>query len=338
MIDVGEEEPIEVSKLKLYKFDRGERTAGGATSSKHENMELVLYEGPETGDSNEGATAPEPQPEPEPATLEEAKREVAEALKEIWQLPESERSSAVKRLIRRWHPDKNKHRESFATEVTKFLLNEVERLKKGGVPGYQPEADNSNESSRGPSRPTWDGPDFQEFFNRYQGRARRERERWRERQRYRESQDTNYEYEPANRKEAKRWMRQAEDDLDATSCQFQSAHYSLACFHCQQAVEKALKALLFAKGRIRKSQLKDDSEAHDLMSLAYRLSGLDPHLRAIPEMVVCLQRYYFDTRYPQYHKGFSQTSIPAEMFTQEDAAGAISKATEILLLLRQVLD
>ena len=334
MIDIGEEEPVEVSKLKLYKFDRGERTAGGATSSKHENMDLVPYEGPETGDSNEGATAPEPQPQPEPATLEEAKREVAEALKEIWQLPESERSSAIKRLIRRWHPDKNKHRESFANEVTKFLLNEVERLKKGGVPGYHPEADNSHQFSTGrtsrPSRPTWDGPDFQEFFNRYQGRTRRQRQR----QRHRERQDADYEDEPANRNEAERWMRQAEDDLHATSCLFQSAHYSLACFHCQQAVEKALKALMFAKGHLKKSDL----EVHDVMALAYRASRLDPRLQAIPEMVACIQGYYINTRYPQYQRGFSQTSIPAEMFTQVDADDAISKAGEILLLLRQVLD
>ena len=320
MIDIGEEEPVEVIKLKLYKFDRGERMA-----------DLVPYEGPKASNSTQDAAPPEPQPKPEPATLEEAKREVAEALKEIWQLPESERSSAVKRLIRRWHPDKNKHRESLATEVTKFLLNEVERLKKGGVPGYHPKSDNSNQSSGGtsrPSRPTWDGPDFQEFFNRYQERRRRQR------QRHREGQDADYENEPTNRNEAERWIRQAEGDLYTTNCLFRSAHYFLACFQCQQAVEKTLKGLMFAKGHLKKSDL----ELHDVMALAYRASRLDPRLRAIPEMVACIQGYYIDTRYPQYQRGFSQTSIPAEMFTQEDADNAISKATEILLLLRQVLD
>ncbi|CAB3987754.1 Hypothetical predicted protein [Paramuricea clavata] len=150
LIDIGEEEQVEVSKLKLYKFDREERTAGGATSSRNERMCPVPYEVPEheTGNSSQGTASCEP------ATLEEAKREVAEALKEIWQLSESERSSAIKRLIRRWHPDKNKHRESFANEVTKFLFNEVERLQRGGIPDYRPEAANSNQSSRRPSRPT----------------------------------------------------------------------------------------------------------------------------------------------------------------------------------------
>jgi HEPN domain-containing protein len=289
-------------------------------------MCLVPYEGPkdETGNSSQGTASREP------TTLEEAKREVAEALKEIWQLPESERSSAIKRLIRRWHPDKNKHRESFANEVTKFLFNEVERLKKGGVPGYRPEADNSNQSSRGPSTgSTWrDAPDFDEFFTRYRGRRRRRQ------QHYRERRDANNENEPANKNEAARWMRQAQDDLDAARCLFRSKHYSLACFQCQQAVEKALKALMFAKGRLKKSDLED----HEVMTLAYRATRLDPRLREISGTVARIQGYYTNTRYPRYQRGFFQTSIPAEMFSQGDADDAISKAAEILQLLRQVLN
>ena len=291
-------------------------------------MDLVPYERHETGSSAQNA-----QP-PEPAKLEDARRQVAEALKEIWQLPEAERSSAIKRLIRRWHPDKNRHCESVANEVTKFLLNEVERLKRGGVPGYHPKSENWNQSPRGPSRssrPTWDGPDFHEFFNRYQQRARQQQ---RQRQRNRGKEETDNEYEPPNKKEAERWIRQAEDDLDGTSCLFESAHYSLACFHCQQAVEKALKALMFARGLLKMSDL----DKHEVMTLAYRASGLDPRLQVIPQMVMRIQGYYTNTRYPHYQKGFSQSSIPAEMFSEDDADDAISKTREILQILRQFLD
>ena len=289
-------------------------------------MDLVPYAGPVTRDSN-GANAP-----PEPATLEEAKREVADALKEIWQLPESERSSAIKRLIRRWHPDKNKHRESFANEVTKFLLNEVERLKKGGVPGYHPEAENSSQPSRGPPGPTWDGPNFQDFFQRYHERTRRRG--------HREWQDEDREDEPANQGEAKRWMRQAQRDLNTASYLFESeeeTYYSSTCFHCQQAVEKALKSLMFAKGRLKKSDL----EGHDVMALAYRASEIDRHLCVIPEMVriIHVQKYYIRTRYPIYRRGVSQfDSIPAEMFTERDADEALSNARGILQLLDQVME
>ena len=297
---------------------------------------MIPYEG-ETGDLQE---VPGPR---EPMTLEEAKKEVAEALKEIWQLPESERSSAIKRLIRIWHPDKNKHRESFANEVTKFLLNELERLKKGGVSGYRAQADNSNQSSqrsqkesstgrwRGPSGGfsgrTWDAPDFEQFFNRY--RRRRERKQ----SHYPNWQNADNEDEPADRNEAQKWMRQAQEDLEASSCLFQNAHYSFTCFHCQQAVEKALKAVLFAEGRFKNSDL----EAHDLLTLAYRASGIDERLQAIPNMVASMHEYYIKTRYPNYRRGSFQSSIPAKMFSYEDAEDAISKAEEILKLIQQVL-
>ena len=289
-------------------------------------MDLVPYtEGPEADNSSQEAIPPEP------VTLEEAKREVAEALKEIWELPESGRSSAIKRLIRQWHPDKNKG--PLATEVTQFLLNEVERLKKGGVPGYQPDTDNSNQSSRRPSRPAWNGPNFREYSRRHGERTRQEQERRSERQ------DDN-ENEPANTDEAERWMQQAQKDFGTASYLFRSegeTYYSFTCFHCQQAIEKALKAFMFANGRLKRSDL----EVHEVLTLAYRASGMHPRLHVIPGMVRVIheRRYYIKTRYPQYRRGnFFHDPIPAEMFTQRDAEEALSNAREILQLLRQVMD
>ena len=349
-IDIGEELPVEVSKLKLYKFDRDEQIPAGPTNSGNERLEIIPHE--DDSKNKSGSNIPDPTP-PEPVTLEEAKREVAEALKEIWKLPVSERSSAIKRLIRKWHPDKNMHRESFANEVSKFLLNEVDRLKNGGIPGYQPDTDSSKKSrmdrpSSGSSRrtssrtssrqskkpsssssePTWDGPDFKDYFDNCRGR-RKGRTRgnggW---------QDADNENEPANRNEAERWMRQAHDDLDGADCLFRNAHYSLTCFHCQQAVEKGLKALMFAKGRLKKSDL----EAHDVMALAYRATGMDRRLQTVPRMVERITRYYLNTRYPEYQRGFFRSSIPAETYSQEDAADAITNAKEILRLFQQVLN
>lgn len=76
-MDVGEKQPVIVSKLKLYKFERKKRNVEEAASSRDEQMDLVPYEG-ETGDSRENTAVQEP------VTLEEAEKEVAEALKEIW--------------------------------------------------------------------------------------------------------------------------------------------------------------------------------------------------------------------------------------------------------------
>ena len=288
----------------------------------------------------------------DPVTLEEAKREVAEALKEIWELPESQRSSAIKRLIRRWHPDKNKHRESFANEVTKFLLNEVKRLKKGGVPGYQASTDKPNQppqrpsgggrGSTGPprgspgrpgggtSRPSWDAPDFDDFVHRYRKRHRRRQARARDHN----WQEADNEEEPANKNEARRWMRQAREDLETADCLIQKRRFAFACFHCQQAVEKALKALMFSKGRLKKSDL----EAHDILTLAYRASGMDQSLRGVPDMVATMHGYYIKTRYPQYQRGLDQNTIPAEIYSHADAENAMSKGEEILRLIQQVLN
>ncbi len=322
MIDIGEEGPLKVSKLKLYKFDREERAVEAAANSKPESMDLVPYEGPEVGNcTQDGASAL-------PATLKEAEKEVAEALREIWKLPKSDRSSAIKRLIRRWHPDKNRLRESFASDVTKFVVDEVERLKSGGRPGYQ--VHNSNQTSRGSSRSrsTWNGPDFSEYFHRYEERARRQRQSRHERQH--KSKD---EAEPPNRNKAERWMRQAQEDFNVATYIFQSeqdTYYSFTCFHCQQAVEKALKALMFARGGIH----TNDLETHDVIRFAYCASSLDQRLHVIPDMVKDIHGYYGRCRYPDFY----EDSIPAEMFAQEDARDALSKAEECLHLLRQVMD
>jgi HEPN domain-containing protein len=90
---------------------------------------------------------------------------------------------------------------------------------------------------------------------------------------------------------------------------------------------------MFAKGRLKKSDL----DAHDVMTLAYRASILVARLQAIPGMVARIQGYYSNTRYPHYQRGSPQASIPAEIFTRSDANDAISKAREILMILRQVL-
>ena len=324
-IDIGGDEPIEVSKLKLYKFDRTgtERDSNeGPSSSTNQTMDVVRYERFEPSSrENTPRTS---------ITLEEAKREVAEALKEIWQLPETARSSAIKRLIRQWHPDKNQGREPLAAEVTQFLFNEVERLKGGGTPGYHPEETGRPAPETSQGRPTWDVPDFQAYFSGYGSRARRQRQ-----QRY---NGYNDETEPASRNEAKRWMRQAEIDFDAANCLFQNEdwrYYSLTCFHCQQAVEKALKALMFAKGCLKKTDL----EVHDVMALAYRAAGLGQHFRGISVIVNRIHGYYIKTRYPEYTRGFSSESpIPAEIFTQEQASDALQKTGELFSIIRQALD
>ncbi|XP_046843292.1 sacsin-like [Xenia sp. Carnegie-2017] len=330
-IDIGNDEPIEVSKLKLFKFDREQLES--TNDHEQENvdrptrnveMEIMLYENL-SGESFDN-TANETKSN---ITLEEAKKEVAEALAEIWKLPESERRTAIKRLIRQWHPDKNPDRKDLATQVTQFLLNEVERLEKGGIPGYQgPEAENSHHGPQYPPPPRpsdgyWDG-----FFERESERSRK-RERWRS--------TGDDEYEPSNLAEAKVWMQQSEIDLNAArvlSTNEEETFFALSCFHSQQAVEKALKALMFFKGRLKRSDL----EVHDVMGMAYRAAQINAQFNEMPFLVMVFQnrRFYINTRYPQYRRWVIST-LPTAMFTESDANEALSNAEEVLSLVKHVI-
>ena len=49
-----------------------------------------------------------------------------------------------------------------------------------------------------------------------------------------------------SRTEGERWLEQAQADLDVVCTLITAGHYAAACFHSQQAAEKALKAVLYA--------------------------------------------------------------------------------------------
>lgn len=63
---------------------------------------------------------------------------------------------------------------------------------------------------------------------------------------------------PFMRKEVQNWLDQAADDFDGAEFNFRGKKYYIAAFLCQQAVEKALKALL-----IEKSRLSEDSRFNE---------------------------------------------------------------------------
>ena len=216
-----------------------------------------------------------------------------------------------------------------ATQVTQFLLNEVKRLEKGGIPGYQgPEADNSHHGPQCSPPPRSSGGFWNGFFQRESGRSRK-------RERGRSTGDD--EYEPSNPAEAKVWMRQSEVDLNAArvlSINEEETFFALSCFHSQQAVEKALKALMFFKGRLKRSDL----EVHDVIGLAYRAAQINAQFNEVPNLVMAfyMRRFYINTRYPQYRRWVISTP-PTAMFTESDANNALLNAEKVLFLVKHVI-
>ena len=72
---------------------------------------------------------------------------------------------------------------------------------------------------------------------------------------------------PDPKAEVLRWLRQAEHDLS-------DADYSLACFLCQQAAEKALMAFLYSQGA-------EQVLGHSVADLAAECGNLDGEFRVL---------------------------------------------------------
>jgi HEPN domain-containing protein len=111
------------------------------------------------------------------------------------------------------------------------------------------------------------------------------------------------------------WLRKARNDLTAADS-ILAGHevpYDTVCFHCQQAAEKALKALLVRHHR-RPPRTHSLEELMDL---------LEPHLHIpdeVREAAACLEEYSVDVRYPGLY------AEPEE----EDASGARRDAQRVV--------
>jgi hypothetical protein len=62
--------------------------------------------------------------------LDDILREVKEIIKGAWTLPEDERKIFIKRLYKKWHPDKNHGNEAVATKVFQWFTNKYPRPSK----------------------------------------------------------------------------------------------------------------------------------------------------------------------------------------------------------------
>ena len=88
------------------------------------------------------------------------------------------------------------------------------------------------------------------------------------------------------------WLQDAEDDFAAAADLARLGRYAKACFHAQQAAEKALKALLIAKaGRYERTH-----SAYALLLAAER-AGLEVP-REVKDAAEELDRHYVPSRYP----------------------------------------
>lgn len=114
-------------------------------------------------------------------------------------------------------------------------------------------------------------------------------------------------------------------DLRTAENSFNSGDYYACAFWAQQAVEKALKALLMSRGVTART--------HDLVELGYMIrdeAGLD--VAQIMDYLRELTMHYTTTRYPDVANG-----LPYEIYTEHKARDLLNMAKRVVEWVRQSL-
>lgn len=113
-------------------------------------------------------------------------------------------------------------------------------------------------------------------------------------------------------KDSARRFDAAQDNGKAARILTEQGLYAAACFHAQQALEKAFKGLLAANGPIPKAH-----SLEELSTMAPIEGGWEEH------EVIKLDRFYIAARYPD---ALPSGSTARKHFTQKDAEEAIAIA------------
>lgn len=88
------------------------------------------------------------------------------------------------------------------------------------------------------------------------------------------------------------WLERANEDIQAAQLLLGSDNtLSAAAFHCQQCIEKALKAYILFKTH-------EHVDGHNLTWLCRQAIKNDKHFTEWLDESVALNRYYIETRYP----------------------------------------
>ncbi|MEK7784597.1 MAG: HEPN domain-containing protein [Chloroflexota bacterium] len=112
------------------------------------------------------------------------------------------------------------------------------------------------------------------------------------------------------------WLRYAEIDRRSAKHLLEAGEYETCAFHCQQAVEKQLKAIVVKQTGERPPHV------HDLFTLRRKIKDVET-IDKIKELIVDIDSYYVSTRYPV-------EVVDPETFIRPLAQSAIEKWTGCL--------
>ncbi len=123
--------------------------------------------------------------------------------------------------------------------------------------------------------------------------------------------------------QVERWMKQAEHNLEVARKNFDIKVYDLAIVMCEQALEKALKALYIAQT----GKMPPRTHAiEDLAELTHFETRLD-------KMLLELEDFYIQLRYPS-----AEGPMPYELATREDAERDTRMTADALELIQDEIN
>ena len=126
------------------------------------------------------------------------------------------------------------------------------------------------------------------------------------------------------REQMRRWLEQAEHQLEVTDTLLESGFWSDVCFMAEQTAQMALKAFLYGRGQ-RHVLL------HSIQELASECREVDAAFAEVIEWGKVLDRYYIPTRYPD---ALPSPAVPFRSFTQDDARQARRYAANTVELVK----
>lgn len=108
----------------------------------------------------------------------------------------------------------------------------------------------------------------------------------------------------------KQWFDRATEDLVVAQLLLDEEHFSHTCFLSQQAMEKALKALLLHLTGVY-------PRTHRLVDLLTEAATSDQLLKSFLADCAIVDQYYIPTRYPDSIPGGLATGLPGKVEAKE---------------------
>ncbi|VDI08008.1 sacsin, partial [Mytilus galloprovincialis] len=239
-----------------------------------------------------------------------------------WRLGPDEFKNVVRRLVLRWHPDKNEN-SSFCGEVFKHLTNFATRLQSGEIDVSKIDVRRNYENGQWEEylrNATCLGDDVDGASKGYtfdiHGFANRVGTK-----RPRDCQHHGSSFQNPQPHMGRIWIKQARFDMSAAQLSLTTATertYNWVCVQSHQAAEKALKAAQI---------VEDSSKVGNDHFLTKYITFRNPTLRDASKKLENLVVNYSRMRYPRIT---SYPLAPSELYTKEQAEESVRLAAVIV--------